>query len=88
MKAIGPLLINILEAIDFPALLDYFNILAEFDSSENSFMLTGKLFTEEKIHPGLYRIGKNIEDANTYRVGHPLAQRIIDKCKNQDLSLY
>ena len=26
-------------------------------------------------------MGKRVEDANTYRIGHPLAQRIIDKCK-------
>ncbi len=29
-----------------------------------------------------YRIGKNIEDANIYRIGHPLAPRIIDRCKS------
>jgi hypothetical protein len=58
---------------------------AVFDGSDNSFMLTRNPFPDEHIHPGPYRIGKNIEDANTYRVGHPLAQRIIDKCKNQDL---
>jgi ERCC4-related helicase len=58
---------------------------AKFDGSESSFMLTRNPFPDEHIHPGPYRIGKNIEDANTYRVGHPLAQRIIDSCKNQDL---
>ena len=58
---------------------------AVFDGSDNSFMLTRNPFPDEHIHPGPYRIGKNIEDANTYRVGHPLAQRIIDSCKNQDL---
>jgi len=26
-------------------------------------------------------VGKRVEDANTYRIGHPLAPRIIDKCK-------
>ena len=28
--------------------------------------------------PRWYRIGKKIEDVNTYRVGHPLAQRVLD----------
>src|SRR5438874_2309155 len=31
----------------------------------------------EPIHPGPYRLGKGVEDANTYRVGHPLAQRVL-----------
>ena len=35
------------------------------------------LFPGETIHPGPYRLGKNVEDANTYRVGHPLAQRVL-----------
>src|SRR5205807_2073200 len=35
----------------------------------------------ENIHPGPYRTGKNVDDANLYRVGHPLAQRIIGKCQ-------
>jgi len=28
-----------------------------------------------------YRSGRNVEDANLYRIGHPLAQRIIKECK-------
>lgn len=31
----------------------------------------------ETIHPGPYRMGKRGDDANTYRVGHPLAQRVL-----------
>lgn len=26
-------------------------------------------------------MGKQVEDANTYRVGHPLAQRVLDRCR-------
>lgn len=59
---------------------------AEFDTSENSFTLLRNPFPEEQIHPGPYRIGKNIEDANTYRIGHPLAQKIISRCKEKKLS--
>ncbi len=54
---------------------------AEFDHTEGSFYLTNNPFPEEHIHPGPYKIGKNINDANTYRIGHPLAQQIIQKCK-------
>ncbi len=49
--------------------------------SEYSFHLTRNPFPGETIHPGPYRLGKNVEDANTYRVGHPLAQRVIAQGK-------
>lgn len=39
-----------------------------------------------KIDIGKYRIGKYITDAHTYRIGHPLAQGIIQQCKNTILS--
>ena len=58
---------------------------AEFDEHEYSFFLTKNPFPGETIHPGPYRLGKHIEDANTYRVGHPLAQRVLSKAKELDL---
>ena len=58
---------------------------ADFASDDHSFMLRKNPFPQEKIHPGPYRIGKNIEDANTYRVGHPLARLIIETCKAPSL---
>ena len=60
----------------------YLDPYADFSGDGYSFMLRENPFSSEPIHPGPYRIGKNIEDANIYRVGHPLAQRIIDKCKS------
>ena len=63
----------------------YLDPYARFDGGEHSFTLIKNPFPNEKIHPGPYRIGKNIEDANIYRVGHPLAQRIIDRCKDKKL---
>jgi ERCC4-related helicase len=54
---------------------------ARFQTTEHSFVLERNPFEGERIHPGPYRVGKGVEDANTYRIGHPLAQRIIDKCK-------
>ncbi len=60
-------------------LLDSF---AEFDGNKCSFQLTSNPFPGETIHPGPYRLGKHVEDANTYRVGHPLAQRIIGQGKS------
>lgn len=54
---------------------------AHFQDSDYSFMLHDNPFTGETIHPGPYRIGKNVEDANTYRAGHPLAQRVLARAK-------
>ena len=63
----------------------YLEPYADFAKNEYSFMLRENPFSSEPIHPGHYRIGKNIEDANIYRIGHPLAQRLIDKCKTLPL---
>ncbi|MEW6338654.1 MAG: SNF2-related protein [Acidobacteriota bacterium] len=50
---------------------------ADFDDRAFSFMLHSNPFAGEPIHPGPYRMGKHVDDANTYRVGHPLARRIL-----------
>lgn len=54
---------------------------ARFDKEEYSFFLTKNPFPGETINPGPYRLGKSNEDVNTYRVGHPLAQRILSQAK-------
>jgi len=51
---------------------------ARFEDVNYSFMLERNPFPGETIHPGPYRMGKNVEDANTYRVGHPLARRVLE----------
>jgi superfamily II DNA or RNA helicase len=58
---------------------------AKFDEHEYSFFLTSNPFPGETIHSGPYRLGKKVEDANTYRVGHPLAQRVFDQAKAKQL---
>ncbi len=58
---------------------------ATFSPDEHSFTLNRNPFPSIKIHPGPYRIGKNIDDANVYRISHPLAQNIITRCKNYNL---
>lgn len=58
---------------------------AEFSADKHSFRLIHNPFRDLVIHPGPYKIGKSIEDSNVYRIGHPLAQRIIESCKNLDL---
>src|SRR6267154_4223570 len=59
----------------------YLQPCAKFEDGHNGFTLIKNPFPEEAIHPGPYRSGKNIEDANLYRLRHPLAQKIIQKCK-------
>lgn len=59
----------------------YLNDCADFEESGNAFTLTRNPFPSENIHAGPYRSGKHVEDANLYRVGHPLAQKIIERCK-------
>ena len=54
---------------------------AEFTNDGHSFFLRDNPFPGESIHPGPYRMGKQLEDVNTFRVGHPLAQRIIEQCR-------
>jgi len=57
---------------------------AHFNENEYSFYLKQNPFPEEIIYPGPYRIGKDKTDANIYRIGHPLAHRIIELCKKYE----
>lgn len=63
----------------------FLNEDADFAHNEHSFTLKRNPFPDEKIHSGPYCIGKNIDDANVYRISHPLAQRIIEQCKGLSL---
>ena len=54
---------------------------ADFEPSGYGFMLHSNPFANEPINPGPYRMGKDVEDANTYRVGHPLAQKVLERAK-------
>ena len=50
---------------------------AHFDQDAHSFVLHRNPYPDEHIHPGPYKVGKDVADVNTYRVGHPLAQRVL-----------
>ncbi|PKP21642.1 MAG: DEAD/DEAH box helicase, partial [Bacteroidetes bacterium HGW-Bacteroidetes-21] len=54
---------------------------ADFSDKELTFVLKNNPVPGQVINSGPYRIGKNINDANIYRIGHPLAQYIISECK-------
>lgn len=68
---------------------------ASFGDDDYSFMLNKNPFPNENIHPGPYMILRPREgqkksdiqvpdDTNIYRVGHSLAQRILQVCKKSD----
>ena len=65
----------------------YLQPYARFDGTGFSFVLEKNPFPGDVIHPGPYRMGRSIEDANTYRVRHPLAQRVLEKCLALDTPL-
>jgi superfamily II DNA or RNA helicase len=71
----------------------YLEGMADFDDDSFSFRLMQNPFPGEKIHPGPYMILKPTgtqkksemvvpDDTNVYRVGHPLAQRILSACRS------
>jgi SNF2 family DNA or RNA helicase len=61
---------------------------ARFETSAPSFYLEHDPFEETRepgrVMHGSYRMGKHIEDANTYTVSHPLAQQILQSCSELD----
>jgi ERCC4-related helicase len=76
----------------------YLQPYATFNSAQNSFYLNQNPFDGEYIHNGPYKVGKkNIGEKhdtemlspneNLYRLGHPLAQKIIEKCKRAKLEI-
>jgi hypothetical protein len=58
---------------------------ARFDTPGHTFYLERDPFAasadkSQPVNPGPYRMGKNVEEANIYRVGHPLAQEVLRVC--------
>lgn len=58
---------------------------AVFSESDYSFALTKNPYSTANIPLGTYRLGKHVEDAHVYRIGHPLAENIIESCKSASL---
>ncbi len=86
--------VNLLESRDYISKYEnwlwqitqyYLEPHARFDDNGHSFILIQNPFPGEKIHAGPYRIGKAVDDANIYRIGHPLARKIITQCKTAEL---
>ena len=60
------------------------NDSADFDDATMSFSLRRNPFPKHPgvvINPGPYRMGKSVAEANTYRIGHPLAQRVLEHAR-------
>jgi hypothetical protein len=81
--------LNRFEALLWRATQFFLEPYARFEDTGHAFTLLSNPFADEPgetghINPGPYRMGKRVEDVNTYRVGHPLAQRILEHCKALD----
>ena len=68
---------------------------ATFDNENYTFALTKNPFPQESIHQGPYMILKQKEgqkktdivvpdDTNIYRINHPLAQKVLEECKQNN----
>ncbi|OPY90207.1 MAG: hypothetical protein A4E72_00771 [Syntrophus sp. PtaU1.Bin208] len=58
---------------------------AEFISGETAFRLKSNPYPGNSYPLGLYRLGRNTQDAHVYRIGHPLAQCILQKAAKKNL---
>jgi len=58
---------------------------ADFSSEESTFLLTSNPTKDSSIPLGLYRMGRHVEDGHVFRIGHPLAQHILDAATNKQL---
>jgi len=59
---------------------------ADFSSQESSFHLKNNPYASSAIPLGLYRMGRHVEDGHVFRIGHPLAQHILDDAATKNLS--
>ena len=59
---------------------------ARFYPGRYRFTLDSAIADAPHVSVGDYELGKNIEDAHTYRVGHPLAQHLMTRYANLDLA--
>jgi adenine-specific DNA-methyltransferase len=58
---------------------------ADFLSEETSFQLKSNPFKSSTIPLGRYRMGRHVEEGHVFRIGHPLAQHILDDASNKNL---
>ncbi len=56
---------------------------ADFDNENLRFNLRASSNFGESIPVGTYALTRAVVDAHRYRIGHPLAQQLIEECKNK-----
>lgn len=59
---------------------------AQFEVDKLIFNLNKNPFKNSSIVLGKYQLGKNITDSHLYRLGHPIAQGLIEQYKKLELS--
>jgi len=63
----------------------YLQSCAEFINGQAAFLLKSKPFNQSGIPLGIYKMGRHVEDAHIYRIGHPLAQGILEQVGEKQL---
>jgi len=64
----------------------YLKDYADFSKNTYSFMLKSKCFEDlPDISLGPYKMAKNVEDAHLYRIGHPIAQKVLAMARSKEL---
>jgi hypothetical protein len=63
----------------------YLNDYADFATDEYSFVLKNNPFSDLNLSLGPYKLAKNIDNSHIYRIGHPIAQRILNTAKEKQL---
>lgn len=58
---------------------------ADFNDQEHTFYLNINPLDDANIHRGPYRMGRALEDENTYRMGHPIAKWVVGYYKKLSL---
>lgn len=58
---------------------------ADFQQQETVFHLKSNPFKGKTIPLGQYRMGRHVEDGHVFRIGHPLAQHIMDDAAGRRL---
>jgi len=59
---------------------------ADFSKDKYEFNLKSNPTRDREIRLGIYRFEKNVEDAHTYRLGHPLAKFVLESSLSNNLS--
>lgn len=63
------------------------NDAAIFDDKNKTFKLKNISWKDLILNKGTYKLGKDTKDQNTYRIGHPFAQKVLNICKQKDLAI-